>query len=93
MLVCHTVTQAQRSLSGLQTHRLHLFVFVCVSVSVCVRARKYLHKHVYRDAITTLQKQLDRPISLINLHMNMYWYNKVIYSWTLNKIHTDIWTR
>ena len=37
MLVCHTVTRAQRSLSGLQTHRLHLFVCVCgVCVCVCV---------------------------------------------------------
>ena len=43
MLVCHTVTQAQRSLSGLQTHRLHLFVCVwgvcvcgCVWVGECV---------------------------------------------------------
>ena len=54
MLVCHTATQAQRSLLGLQTHHLHLFV--CVSVCVYVRACKYLHKHVYRDAITTLQK-------------------------------------
>ena len=51
MLVCHTVTQAQRSLLGLQTHRLHLFVCVCVYVRVSI----YLHKHVYRDAITTLQ--------------------------------------
>ena len=37
MLVCHTVTQAQGSLSGLQTHRLHLFVCgVCVCGCVCV---------------------------------------------------------
>ena len=42
MLVCHTVTQAQRSLLGLQTHRLHLFVCVCVGVGVCAKQLMYM---------------------------------------------------
>ena len=45
MLVCHTVTQAQRSLLGLQTHRLHLFVCecVCMCVGVCVCAKQLMY--------------------------------------------------
>ena len=58
MLVCHTVTQAQRSLLGLQTHRLHLFVCECVCVGGgCQTTYVYGHTSLKSNELHT-----DTPV-------------------------------
>ena len=62
MLVCHTVTQAQRSLSGLQIHRLHLFV--CVCVCVCAKQLTYEHTCITSYIWTHLYNKLHMDKSV-----------------------------
>ena len=65
MLVCHTVTQAQRSLLRLQTHRLHLFVCVsvcvcvCVCGCVCVCQTTYVYGHI---SLKFNELHIDTPV-------------------------------